>query len=231
MEFKNHPNGFFAVFEGIDGCGKSSQLNRAQLWYKAHLEKELGRQIVTTKEPDKDNYWGKKIYEDLVNPSGVHKTDRFEFQRWYGLNCAEIMSKNCTHLSEGKIIFQDRTHLVSCVYGSNNFSEVLEYNRIARNMLRKDFIWPDVIFIFDLDTEIALERLRKKGRVLDGFEERKEFLAHVRNLYQLYFREYPNCVIIGAARAEEEIFVKVREELCTRLFKKIGDLNLEKGGK
>lgn len=208
-DFPIHPKGFFVVFGGIDGCGKTSQLRRAENWYRAYVDsKPSNSSIIITKEPDKDNYWGKKIYDDLKNPQGVHSIDPFEFQRWFRMNCAETMSKNHGFLDEAKTVLQDRSHFTCCVYGAKHMAEVREYTKLARIGLGPDFIWPDIIFIFDLDPDLALARLKAGGRDLDNFEKKLEFLIHIRLMYQLFAEEYPNCVLIDANRLQEDIFAK-----------------------
>lgn len=220
MSFKTYPRGFWAVFEGIDGCGKSSQLVRV----RNLLAAEQTKGIEMTKEPNKERYWGKRIYEDLSKIDGVHARDRFEFQRWFTMDCAENVPQVMSLLEEGKMVLQDRSHFVSNVYGSRHMQEARDYIGKARSILGGDFMWPHLILIFDVSPEIAIERLKKAGRKLDNFEKKLEFLAHVRQMYQLFAEEFLNCVLIDASGPEEEVFVGVRKILNENIGKQKGEL-------
>ena len=168
--------GLFLVFEGCDGCGKSNQLNRSRNWLLS-----MDFKVLVTKEPNKDGYWGKKIYADLADktPNSMHNKNPFEFQRWYALDSAENMaSVVIPALNDGIVVLKDR-YRPSLVYGVKTEKEIEKFLIMNFAVLGRDFIWPHVIFIFDVEPEIAMNRLNKKGITLDEFESRKEFIAHV----------------------------------------------------
>lgn len=227
--FPIHKKGFYIVFEGIDGCGKSSQLERLK---NRMLLKNL--QPVVTKEPDKNSVWGRKIYKDLndkstdsMHSNSMHSKDRFEFQRWYGMDLARNMAEvTLPVLERSGIVLKDRSHIVSCVYGSRHAQDVRDYVKKARVFLGRDFFWPDLILIFDINPETAIERLRKKGRELDDFEEAKEFLDHIRQMYLLFADEYPNVFLVDALKNEEEVFDEVRQIFSFKITQKFRDHSL-----
>lgn len=217
--FPVYHKGFYIVFEGVDGCGKSTQLFRLSNWLKAYKSV----MPVETKEPDKSSVWGRKIYADLndKNPDSMHAKDRFEFQRWYAMDLARDMAEiTLPALENSKVVLKDRSHIVSCVYGSKHAQDVRDYIKKARMHLGKDFFWPDLILIFDVSPEIATERSKKKGRELDNFEKRIEFLAHVRQMYQLFADEYLNTFLMDASRSEEKIFEEVRQIVSAKIRQK-----------
>lgn len=214
--FPVYHKGFYVVFEGIDGCGKSTQLSRLKNWLEAYKSETP----VGTKEPDKNSVWGRKIYTDLNDktPSSMHAKDCFEFQRWYAMDLARDMAEiTLPALENSKIVLKDRSHIVSCVYGSKHAQDVREYIKKARIHLGKDFFWPDIIFIFDVSAELSLQRLRVKGREFDDFEK-KEILTHIRQMYKLYAQEYPGCILIDAARSMDNVFFDVKHKFLEKLI-------------
>lgn len=218
MDFKTFPTGLYIVFEGGDGTGKSAQLNRAWNWLRS-----IQVQTVATKEPDKNGYWGNKIYSDLSDKSSesAHAKNPIEFQRWYGIDCAENMSKIVIpELKLGITILKDRSHIFSCIYGSMNVGIFNFFQERARLMIGEDFFWPDAILIFDVNPEVARERLIKKGRFLDDFEEKRELVVRVREMYQWIARNFPNCFLIDASDSEEQIFLKVKAVIFQKLQEK-----------
>lgn len=223
LGFKTHPRGFYIVFEGIDGCGKSSQLSRANIWYLAYVSKK-DNPIVLTKEPDKNGKWGKKIYTDLFDQgaTSIHARYPFGFQDLYARDFAENMEGlTIPALINSKIVLKDRSHVVSCVYGSRDMVDVDRHiQRVAVIVGDDNFIWPDIIFIFDIAPDLALDRLRRSGKKIDDFEGRIDYLGEVRERYKLYAQTYPNCFLIDGSKTPEEVFIEVRGRFHKDLIRK-----------
>lgn len=226
------PNGLpgvFVAFEGMDGCGKSLitemliEVFERDLRYWT-LTKEPGGlsenllvvgnkrlrpiQVVKTKEPGKDRLWGKRIYEELPKPVGVHTLDPFGFQKWYALDSAENLETIIVpSLRLGKLVVSDRFR-PSMVYGAEDSDDIGELMRINEVIIGRHFIWPDLILIFDVPVDVAAERLAKKGRPIDQYE-RGPVLERVRSNYKLFAENYPNCYVIDATKSPEEILEEV----------------------
>lgn len=209
-----YPGAFFVV-EGIDGCGKSEQVGRL---FRG-ISVGIGSTVIRIKEPNKDGLYGKKIYEDLYKPNGLHVTNPFGFQRWHSCE-SKISLRNVVipALRVGNIIISDR-YRPSMVYGANNEAEIEELTRINEAILGEDFIWPDAIFILNVSVEEAIKRLMKKGRKLDG-HEKKKVLYRVQANYRLFARKYPNCYLINGNESIECIYSKISSIVQTVLIPK-----------
>lgn len=202
--------GLFLVFEGIDFCGKSTQVIRMRNWLGAHLGID---KVLETKEPTKSRF-GLQIRKILGDKDLFLATDPFDLQ--------ELFAKDGRLHMEGEIIPRlERGHVVcsdrwrtSMVYGvtRGNLIELhmlMEMNELS---LREYFVCPDKTFIFDISPEMAIERGKTSGRPFDQMEK-LETLTAVDENYILLANEYPefNCVFIDARRSVEEIFVDVRK--------------------
>ena len=214
--------GCFIALEGIDGCGKSTQLKKVVDWVRANR-----RSVISTKEPGRDRFFGAKIHEDLKNPEGLNKKDPFRFQMLYARDSKEHLRKEIIpRLYAGCDIVSDRFR-PSMVYGArppypNWFGMV--YNKITSNeVLRKlmemnqqvigeDFIWPDAILIFDVSVKTAIERLQNQGKVLDFFEK-EQVLEPARTKYIVFSSMFPNCYIIDGKKSPDEVFERVKSIL------------------
>ncbi|MEX1064040.1 MAG: dTMP kinase [Candidatus Paceibacterota bacterium] len=223
-----YPGSFF-VFEGIDGCGKSLQVAKVDEWLNGlevternRLGLSFGRrkpEVIRTKEPVKDSFWGKLIYKDLFDTklSALHIANPFGFQTWYASNSKDHLSQTIKPaLQLNNIVLSDRFR-PSMVYGAASFEDIARFMMMNMAVIGEDFIWPDLIFIFDVSPETSLERLFQKGTKLDGFEEHSSFMRRVRDNYLYFAEHYENCHVINAERSPEEVFEEVKGHI-TRLL-------------
>lgn len=211
--------GTFLVFDGVDGCGKSKQLEMANMWIGGlrFSQKELAVKIV--KEPGKDRFFGARIYHDLYTPGGLHNTDPLGFQTWYASDSKENLRKHILPaLRTGGVVLADR-YRSSMVFGVNQPGDLEKLMMMHGMIIGEDFIWPDAIFIFDVSTETSIARSRLKGRELDGHEN-ETVLKRVRQNYRLFAETLPNCHIIDGEREPEQIASDVRNIIVSALLSK-----------
>lgn len=209
-----YPAPFFA-FEGIDFCGKSTQIVRAANYLRAQFQLQK-RSVTITKEPTGCSPFNKQIREILGDKDLFAATSPWELQVLFikdsRYHCENIIVPALAH---GEIVLTDRFRHSACVYGAKRWSmqEIRMIMGINTECLGEYFVWPDCSFIFDLPAEIALyrglERAKKTGQKLDEMEK-LETLERVKDNFYLFATEYPGCHIINADRTEEEIFVTVR---------------------
>lgn len=211
--------GFHFVFEGIDGCGKSEQLSLVIAWLQGGLIIPTNR-IVLTKEPNKNGFWGKKIYADLKKPvGGLNETDPFGFQTWYAMDSMDnYRDVVLPALKNGRVVISDRSR-PSMVYGARSSEDVPKFMAMNLAILGAYFIWPDAIFIFDASIETVLERLREKGGEPDS-HEKSTVLTRVRENYLHFAELYPNCHVINAERPPEQVFEDVKKIITAVLESK-----------
>ena len=110
--------GIFIVIDGIDGCGKSTQINMLVDWLRHEVYPVTSdptkphRVVLGTKEPDKEGPFGRKIYEDLGKVDGLHTTDPYRFQMWYACDSKiHLRDKIIPRLELGGIVISDRSAL------------------------------------------------------------------------------------------------------------------------
>lgn len=207
--------GIFIAFEGVDGCGKTSQLQLTKTWLMA----SGCHSICETKEPGKDRTFGKIIYEDLFNQNGFHKREPFFFQSWYAIDSRiNNIQTVIPCLKVGFVVLSDR-YRSSMVYGSFQDGDIRKLMAMNQLLLGENFIWPDAILIFDVSIKTAVKRSAMKGRKLDGHEGGAT-LTRVRKNYLYFAGLYPNCHVINAERPPEEVFEDVKKLITTILISK-----------
>ena len=234
-----HP-GIFIAFEGIDGCGKTVQLGRTEAWLNSFtgLGCSEGRILSTkkffiklAKEPGKERFYGKKIYADLTNKNAdaLHKKDPYGFQAWYACDSRENLMENIVPaLQTGSVVLCDRFR-PSMVYGvqtlgdQQTLSEVSALMALNQAIIGNDFIWPDLILIFNIAVDAAIQRLKNKNKDLDEYEK-SAVLTIVRKNYLLFDERYPNCRIVNGEKTEEGVFEDVKKLVLPVIEAKGGSL-------
>lgn len=203
-------NGLFFAVEGMDGNGKSEQKKRIVAWLRQ--SKTRGRQptVIEVKEPGRERRVGAAIYRDLEGKGdNFHSDNPPAFQKWYAFDSKGNVKENVLrHLEIGNIVIADR-YRPSLVYGAQRIEEIESLILMNQIILGKDFIWPNAVLIFDVSTETAIERLKQKGRNLDGHEQ-IAVLERVRRNYIHFAKTYANCHLIDGERPPEQILEEVK---------------------
>ncbi len=197
------------AFEGPNFCGKSTYLERVHV--------ELGKlynnrrnipyhRVFITKEPNKDRYWGRRIYQELKRHDGLHITNPMGFQTWYAVDSKEnVQSVILPNLRLGHIVLTDRFR-PSMVHGAMKREDLIPLMRMHESVMGEYMIWPDIVFIFDVSVETALARLATK-RVTPDVQETKGELERTIPMYRYFVEDFPhaNCRIIDANNKTPEM--------------------------
>lgn len=172
-----HP---FIDLEGIDGCGKSTLIEKIREWDKLH---ELNS--VFTEEPTGKFLPGQKIHGLLKNglfDDDGRKVPADEFQRLYIFDRLEHRLEEAVFLQKQPIITSRDFPSTVCYGIAQGLSPEWafpEHERILGDL----FFAPDLILILDLSAEEAMERVKLSGKATDHFEKKLDFLKKVREAY------------------------------------------------
>lgn len=171
-------NGKFIAFEGIDGSGKSSQIQ----WVKSKLE-AAGHKVYTTFEPT-DNKIGSIIRSIL---KGVERADHLTIAALFAADRLHHLLNEqdgiLMKLADGYIVLTDRYYFSSYAYHSLyvDMDWVIEINKKSAELLR-----PDLNIFIDLSPELAMNRIESNRNQTELFET-LDMLKGVYNNYQIAF--------------------------------------------
>ena len=150
----------YIVFEGIDGAGKSTQINLLKDWLEQN-----GFDVETVVEPT-DSEVGKLIRKILQRPDAT--TDRI--QKTLGLLFAADRMLIMDKLNDdSKVILSDRSFISSLAY-QEPADWIEQINKYAKE--------PDLVLLLDVDVKTSVNRCSKE----DEFEN-EEFLSKVKANY------------------------------------------------
>lgn len=204
--------GLLIAFEGPDGAGKSTQIERLSEWLQAQ-----NRETLVTREPGGTGI-GERLREILLDPASkgiAWRTEALLYAADRAQHVAEIIRPA---MERGAIVISDRYLYSSLAYQGLargiGIEEVLSVNRWATGGLL-----PDMVFLLDLSPERAVERTSERRTGNDGGRDRIEreglaFQERVRDAYHHLSTLYPDrFLVVDAARPPEEIADEVREHL------------------
>ena len=209
--------GLFITFEGIDGCGKTTQANLLAEYLKIQ-----GYKVLLTREPGGPHI-SEKIREILLNKdfSEMHKlTEIFLYMASRSQHTIEWITPA---LNEGIIVICDRYYDSTYAYQGTAREislDAIDYiNKIATRGIK-----PDITFILDLPVEEGLTRVRKSpatasGKVFDRIEsEDIKFHQKVRDGYlELAKAERERIKVLGASEKVEVIHQKILTHIISLL--------------
>lgn len=193
--------GLFITFEGIDGCGKTTQLENVK-----KLLEDNGIECVTTREPGALKL-GSQIREILLHYDGK-VADNCEMFLFLADRSQHVETFIKPMLEEGKIVLCDR-HTDSTIayqgYGRGGDVERLtELNKIATNGLI-----PDLTLLFDVSVETGHQRA---GKDLDRLElAGKDFFERTRQGYLTLAKQFPDRIkVINSEKSKESVYNDVK---------------------
>ena len=180
----------YIVFEGIDGAGKSTQINLLKYWLE-----ENGFDVETVVEPT-DSKVGKLIREILQRPDAT--TDRI--QKTLGLLFAADRMLIMDKLNDdSKVILSDRSFISSLAY-QEPADWIKQINKYAKE--------PDLVLLLDVDVKTSVNRCSKK----DEFEN-EEFLSKVKANYLDLISNF-NLEIIDASTGVNKVSTDVKKAVA-----------------
>lgn len=201
--------GFFITFEGIEGCGKSTQLELL----KAHLERK-GRAVLSVREPG-GTLLGERVRSVLLNGTeeGIDPwAELFLYEACRAQLVARVIRPA---LAEGKVVLCDRFFDSTLAY--QGFGRGLDAGKIeGLNALATGGLVPDLTFLVDCAEDVGLKRAWARinasaGAREDRFEkEELAFHRRVREGFLAIARAAPRVKVIDGSR---EIST-VHREIC-----------------
>ncbi len=199
--------GLFFTFEGIDGCGKSTQLRLSTEYLKT---KNIPH--IVTREPG-GTPLAEKVREIILSPQNDIK-DRAEVLLYLASRAQHVEEKIIPAMEQGKIVLCDRFQEATFAYqgfGRGFLRETLE----VLNNFSTDGLQPTRTFIFDVSLKCASERLKKTGKAPDRLEQNSlEFFSKVRQgFFSLAEIHSDRIHLINSEKPIDEIFEIVKKDI------------------
>lgn len=190
----------FIVLEGLDGSGKSTQLENIM----NHIENNYPNlKVVFTREPGGyENHVGEDIRQVILN----NEMDDYTRALLYAASRYENAKLIKEWIDKGYVVICDRYIYSSLAYQSNESLDMKEIMQINRY---DDIIKPDKILFFriTMDTYKTRKNARSKIRKLDAIETKPDefFLKVISNYGKALDCEWSKIIEIDANKSIEEV--------------------------
>lgn len=202
----------FITFEGVEGCGKSTQLSRL----KNHLER-LGHDVLTTREPG-GCHISDSIRALVLDPLSKEMTPHTELLLYAASRAQHVTEVIRPALNAGKIVLCDRYFDATRVYqGAGRGVDATLIDTV--NLISCNNLEPDLTLLLDIPVEHGLQRakarnlsedLEKEGR----FElESLAFHRKIRSEYLLLSNALERFRVIDALGTVDDVGKKVATEV------------------
>jgi dTMP kinase len=208
--------GLFVTFEGGEGAGKSTQIQRL----RQRLE-VLGWQVVATREPG-GSPLAESIREFLLGGEGRRFGPLAETMLFTAARADHVARTIRPAIERGAVVlcdrFADSTRVYQGALGAVPEATIEALEGIAMGALK-----PDLTVILDVPAELGLSRAEGRRRELgqgpDRFEEESlAFHSRIREAFLAVAAAEPErCAVVDADGTPDEVEARVWASVQTRL--------------
>lgn len=201
--------GVFITFEGIEGCGKSTQVRLlVEALHKA------GRAVYVTREPGGTPI-GEAIRGILLDPANEVMCKEAEILLYAAARAQHVAEVIRPKLAEGMVVISDRYADATTAYqgAARGFSP---QQLSALHQLATDNLQPHITIVLDVPVADGLSRVLQRSidagtRAYDRLEsESIEFHDRVRAAYLQIAKDHPQRVhVVDGKRAINEIHTEI----------------------
>lgn len=173
---KSTKKGFLISFEGAEGGGKTTQVEKLQ----QQLETR-GKEVITLREPGGTSI-SEQIREVALSPKNTEMGFTAEVLLFQAARAQLYSQVILPALERDVVVVMDRTRDSSLIYQGmvrGYGAELIE----MLNDLSTDTTYPDITFLLDVEVETGLERRRLSGKQDRIDLESLDFHQQVRSSY------------------------------------------------
>ena len=202
--------GKFIVFEGIDGSGKTTQINQLSKWLIGTDIIPENNQLVITREPGGTNL-GKSIRSLLLDTSKGKSPDSITELLLYAADRSQHVNEIILpSLNKGDWVISDRFCGSTLAY--QGYGRKLDIKLIKDlEIISTQGISPDITFLLDIPVEESIKR--RRNRKDDRMEkEGREFLSNVSLGFQALSKDR-KWKKISAINSKENIMFEIQSEI------------------
>ena len=209
--------GKFIVIEGIDGCGKTTQINELSRWLPNCGLINKDSKLITTREPG-GSFLGKKLRRLILDNNENNKPSALAELLLYSADRAEHVSKIISPaLENNDWVISDRFSDSTLAY--QGYGRKINLNVIKNiESIVCQGVYPDLTFFLEISPEESI--IRRNNEIPDRIEsEGINFLEKVNEGFKLIAKE-KNWKVISATQNIQTISNQIKETLLNNFSSK-----------
>ncbi len=209
--------GKFIVIEGIDGCGKTTQIDELSKWLPNSGLIKKNSKVIKTREPG-GSQLGKKLRGLILDNNNNNKPSSLAELLLYSADRAEHVSKIISPaLKNNNWVISDRFSDSTLAYQGYGREINLDIIRNIESIVCQGE-YPDLTFFLEISPEESI--LRRKNEIPDRIEsEGISFLEKVNQGFKLIAKE-KNWKVISASQNVQTISNQIKETLLNNFSNK-----------
>jgi dTMP kinase len=209
--------GKFIVIEGIDGCGKTTQINELSKWLPSSGLMNKGSKLIKTREPG-GSLLGKKLRTLILDNNENNKPSSLTELLLYSADRSEHVSKIISPaLNKNDWVISDRFSDSTLAYQGYGRNINLDIIKKIESIVCQG-IYPDLTFFLEISPEESI--LRRKNEIPDRIEsEGIRFLEKVNEGFKLIAKQ-KNWKVISASQNIKAISYQIKETIFNNFSNK-----------
>ena len=198
--------GLFISFEGIDGCGKSTQID----FLTKHFTK-MKKTVVKTEEPG-GTAGSNEIRKILLRENNFQWSVETEVLLFMAARNDHVEKVIKPSIDENKIVICDRFMDSTLVYQGMRSPKA---KQLSLKLFELIAINPDITFLIDMEPEIALNRALSRSTKEDRFENYGiKFQRELReNFLDIAYRNSDRIKIINGNQSPKDVAAQINERI------------------
>ena len=198
--------GLFITFEGIDGCGKTTQIN-----FLTERFAKMKKPVVKTEEPG-GTAGSNEIRKILLRENNFQWSVETEALLFMAARNDHVEKVIKPSINDNKIVICDRFMDSTLVYQGMRSSRA---KQLSLDLFQLIAINPDITFLIDMEPEIALRRALSRSTKEDRFENYGiSFQRELRkNFLDIAHKHSDRIRIIDGNQTPEDVAAQISESI------------------
>ncbi|RCL75836.1 MAG: dTMP kinase [Alphaproteobacteria bacterium] len=198
--------GLFITFEGIDGCGKSTQIN-----FLTERFAKMKKPVVKTEEPG-GTAGSNEIRKILLRENNFQWSVETEALLFMAARNDHVEKVIKPSINDNKIVICDRFMDSTLVYQGMRSSRA---KQLSLDLFQLIAINPDITFLIDMEPEIALRRALRRSTKEDRFENYGISFQHElrKNFLDIAHKHSDRIRIIDGNQTPEDVAAQINESI------------------
>jgi dTMP kinase len=205
--------GIFITFEGLDGCGKSTQVRNTATFLRSK-----GCNVLEIRDPGSTTI-GEAARAILLNREYTEMAPMTELLLFAVARSQLVSEIIKPALEKNMIVLSDRFYDSTTAY--QGYGRKLDLNQVRQlNRIGAHGLVPDITFIFDIDPDMSVERMKQAGKSPDRMEnEHNHFRERVRDGFLSIGRDEPDrCIILDGCESPDRISMTIQTILSVKNY-------------